>query len=311
VAAGRGSGRSSVCAHRGAGGARRRIVTTLLPLLSSSGLHVCAVWVSLCWPVRATGRLVYICTPEHRASRWGRRGGGRGMAWGLRTVPRPHTRHDPFLTRSCLPQPWECRGSRGRVRPCWAPFAPAPGCRARDLPWPASRLLRAAADTPPCRQGVLHCTPVGSREATSRGARVEVRSRPHSLFCRCSAVVASVSGGRHEDLLASRHGDGWRRSYITALHPHTRRLVRSHQRDIPTTAPKATTSLSLIMCVRAQEAQHGAALQPHHKRSHHVDGRSSRGTHHPQLQPCRRVLVSGCVGSWCGMLGRAVLAWCE
>jgi hypothetical protein len=45
VAAGRGSGRSSVCAHRGPGCARRR---TSSVLLSSSGLHVCAVRMGLC-----------------------------------------------------------------------------------------------------------------------------------------------------------------------------------------------------------------------------------------------------------------------
>jgi hypothetical protein len=37
-------------------------------------------------------------------------------------------------------------------------------------------------------------------------------------------VAAFVSGGRHEDFLASRHGDTW---WMTiALHPHMRELVR-------------------------------------------------------------------------------------
>jgi hypothetical protein len=79
---------------------------------------------------------------------------------------------------------------------------------------------------------------------------------------RCSAVVAaSVSGGRHEDLLASSHGDNnVAAEYSTA--PHTRDVSGQTSEIDTQRAPKAPTSLSLVG-VCEQEAQHGASLQPH------------------------------------------------
>jgi hypothetical protein len=43
---------------------------------------------------------------------------------------------------------------------------------------------------------------------TQSNTQLRTQERVEVFYCRCSPVVAaSVSGGRHEDLLASRHGD--------------------------------------------------------------------------------------------------------
>jgi hypothetical protein len=142
---------------------------------------VSAVWVRLCWPVRRGG--LYRRALPSAERQGGEEGVGAGAWRGVSGQCHGSTQGTtPSSQGPACPSPRSAVGRGGYRRPCLAPFAPAPGCRARDLPWPASRLLRSAADTPPCRQGVLHCTPVGCREAASRGARVEVRSDPTALL---------------------------------------------------------------------------------------------------------------------------------
>jgi hypothetical protein len=61
----------------------------------------------------------------------------------------------------------------------------------------------------------------------------------HLLESRCSAVVApSVSGCRHEDLLASRHGDSMFALKSTALH----QLGKSHVNTWRTEITRALAS---------------------------------------------------------------------
>jgi hypothetical protein len=97
-------------------------------------------------------------------------------------------------------------------------------------------------------------------------------------------------------------GPSWATS--TALHPHMRRLVRSDKARATHNerAPKAPTSRSLLR-VCARKRQHATSLQPHHKRSHHIDGRSSRGTHSTHSCSLADVCLS------VGALACAVACW--